>query len=214
MTTIADIPVHCRHDAIEETDRVKPNPENPNEHPQAQLKKLVDVITRNGWRMPITVSSRSGMVTKGHGRLLAAKLAGWSHVPIEHQRYRSANEEWADVIADNQLSELGETDEALVAQALEKLRASEPGHLGAAGYDENEFTGLLARLRGDPVAAAKRGTDAPPGPQAENRRTITLHFSAEEHGEFENLVGQAMKDFDLLTVTDTLRRVVEEELQR
>ena len=210
MKQASGINIHCRHDAIEETGKVRPNPENPNIHPKAQIEKLMTVIRKNGWRLPITISTRSGLVTKGHGRLMAAKEAGWTHVPVEYQKYRSESEEWADVIADNQLSEMGETDEALVADALQKLVQQDSGHMTAAGYDEGEMTALLARLRGDQEGAKGRHTNPAPGPQKTDRKTIILHYTGPEYEEFERLAGQAMKDFDLVSVSDTLRRLAEE----
>lgn len=214
MKSASGIQVHCRHDAIEKTAKIKPNPENPNEHPKEQIDKLVKIITRNGWRKPITISNRSGMVTKGHGRLMAAQAAGWEEVPVEYQRYRSDNEEWADVIADNQLAELGETDEAAVAQALQKLRETTPETIDATGYAQDELDRLLERLRGNPAQAKNRGQNQTPGPQLEDRKTVVLHYTVEEHEEFEQLVARAMKDLDLLTVVDTLHRLIEEEAAR
>ena len=71
--TAAGIPVYCAHDAIVKTSELKPNPKNPNKHPQEQIEKLGEIIRGNGWRQPITVSTLSGMIVKGHGRLLAAQ---------------------------------------------------------------------------------------------------------------------------------------------
>ena len=68
------IPVYCAHDAIVKISELRPNPTNPNKHPPEQIKKLGGVIRRNGWRQPITVSTRSSMIVKGHGRLMAAEL--------------------------------------------------------------------------------------------------------------------------------------------
>ena len=86
---INQINVHCAFDEIVETSTLIENPKNPNTHPEEQIKLLADIIKRTGWRAPITVSKRSGYIVKGHGRLKAAKLAGFESVPVEYQNFES-----------------------------------------------------------------------------------------------------------------------------
>jgi hypothetical protein len=204
------VPVYCRHDDILAVEKLKPNPQNPNQHPATQIKKLLAIIKANGWRMPITVSTRSGMITKGHGRLTAAESGKLATVPVEYQAYRSEAEEWADVIADNQLPELAETSEEATAKALKKLRESELDFSAATGYDESEFDKLLKRLSTDPEAAAGRTQNPTPPPQKGDRKTLILHYDREEHEEFEKLSTATMKAYELLTVSDTILRLVTE----
>lgn len=66
------IPVYCAHDAVVPVSEMRPNPKNPNTHPEEQLKRLGAIIRGAGWRNPITVSTRSGLIVRGHGRLAAA----------------------------------------------------------------------------------------------------------------------------------------------
>lgn len=69
---IGDIPVFCSYDALLDTEKVVGNPKNPNHHPAKQVEMLAKIIKATGWRANITISSRSGYVVKGHGRLAAA----------------------------------------------------------------------------------------------------------------------------------------------
>ena len=62
------------------------------------------------WRNPVTVSNRSGLIVRGHGRLEAALLIGCETIPVEEQDYATDAEELADLLADNRLSELAELD--------------------------------------------------------------------------------------------------------
>jgi len=110
--------IHCKYDELVDTLELKPNPQNPNVHPTKQVKLLAKIIKENGWRAAIIVSKRSGYVVKGHGRLFAAKRAGFEKVPVEYQDYASKEEENADLLADNKLSELSKTDQALVTALL------------------------------------------------------------------------------------------------
>ena len=75
---------------------------------------LAHIIEHAGWRNPIVVSKRSGLVTKGHARLLAAMMLGVTEVPVDEQTYKTEADEVADLVADNRLSELSELDYSLV----------------------------------------------------------------------------------------------------
>lgn len=143
--TASGIPVFCAHDAIVPIEKVIPNPKNPNTHPAEQIKLLGRIIQAAGWRQPITVSNRSGFIVKGHGRLLAAKKAGLTEVPVDYQEYANEAEEYADLIADNRLAELSEIDTELLADIFQGIDLSEiPAEL--TGYTESEINALTAAL--------------------------------------------------------------------
>lgn len=82
-----NIPVFCAFDKIIPVEDVKQNPKNPNQHPPEQVELLAKIIKAQGWRAPVTVSTLSGLVVRGHGRLMAAIHAGLSHVPVDFQEY-------------------------------------------------------------------------------------------------------------------------------
>ena len=75
-TTPDGIKVWCSYDEIVKLDTLKPNPRNPNKHPEAQLDLLASIIQKGGWRACITVSRRSGYIVKGHARREAGARAG------------------------------------------------------------------------------------------------------------------------------------------
>ena len=102
---------------------VVPNKKNPNKHSKEQIAAIAKNIARFGWRVPITVSRRSGLIVRGHGRFLAAKLLGAEQVPVVIQDYDSAAEEWTDLIADNKLAEMASTDDDLMAAMLAEIDA-------------------------------------------------------------------------------------------
>jgi len=139
------IPVYCSHDAIVAVSDLIPNPENPNRHPAEQVKKLGGVIRGNGWRQPITVSTRSGMIVKGHGRLLAAQLEELKEAPVDYQNYDSEAAELADLWADNYIAELAETDQQLAANLLAGIQtAGVP--LELAGSSQEEYDAIVDAL--------------------------------------------------------------------
>ena len=116
---IADgVPVYCAHDAIVKVSTLKPNPSNPNKHPPDQIALLAKIISVQGWRAPITISTRSGYIVRGHCRMLSAKAKGLTEAPVDYQMYDSDEAELADMVADNRLSELAEIDNTVLFPLL------------------------------------------------------------------------------------------------
>ena len=62
------IEVKCAHDEMVSLKKLVPNSRNPNKHPKKQIAMLAKIIEMQGWRAPITVSNRSGLIVRGHGR--------------------------------------------------------------------------------------------------------------------------------------------------
>ncbi len=143
--TADSVPVFCAHDAIVDVAKLVPNPKNPNTHPDTQIQLLGRIIRQTGWRQPITVSRRSGFIVKGHGRLSAALLEGIKQVPVDYQDYASEAEEYADLVADNRIAELAETDQKLLADIFADIDTGEIP-LELTGYSDEEVEGLVTAL--------------------------------------------------------------------
>lgn len=144
--TYADgIPVYCAYDEIVPIGQLRANPKNPNKHPQEQLEKLGKIIRGNGWRNPITVSTRSGLIVKGHGRLLTSMLEEFKEVPVEYQNYESEEAELADLTADNRIAELAEIDNKMLADVFADI---DTGAIDfeLSGYSENEYKNIATAL--------------------------------------------------------------------
>lgn len=129
--------IHCAHTDVINIEKVVPNPRNPNTHPEEQIELLAKIISAHGWRVPITVSRRSGYIVRGHGRLYAARLLNLDVVPVDYQDYESDAMEWADLLADNRIAELAETDDALLDELLEEIHKSDVD-LELSAYSKEE----------------------------------------------------------------------------
>lgn len=112
------IKIHCSHTELRDPTSLVEHPRNYNTHPAEQIRLLAKIIKHQGWRNPITVSKRSGFVVKGHGRLAAAMLLKTEKVPVDVQDYKDEASEVADMIADNRIAELAETDRDLLKGLL------------------------------------------------------------------------------------------------
>ena len=136
-----EILVHCAFDKMVEIKELKPNPQNPNTHPKEQVEILAEIIKKTGWRSPITVSTLSGMVVKGHGRLMAAELLGCKTVPVDFQDYENESLELADLMADNRIAELSEMDNKKLLNLFEEFDTGEV-EFSLSGYDEKFYKEL------------------------------------------------------------------------
>jgi DNA modification methylase len=90
--------------------KAKFHPKNRNKHPEAQITRLAEILKYQGVRYPAKISNRSGNITSGHGRILAAEHNGWDVFPVDYQDYDSEEQEYADVQADNAIALWAELD--------------------------------------------------------------------------------------------------------
>lgn len=95
---------------------IKLNPKNRNKHPPEQIARLIEIITYQGFRRPVTISNRSGFLSCGEGRYLAAKEMGLKEIPAMRQDYATEEQEYADGIADNAIDKWAELDKSLILQ--------------------------------------------------------------------------------------------------
>lgn len=122
--TRAVIEYRCEH-----TDRVDPktlqdHPKNPNKHPSKQIEALCKNIDKFGWRHPIVVSKRSGLVICGHARKQAAiKLE--CDAPVDYQDFDDDTAELAVLMADNIIPELASMDSELKISNLEEIKIAD-----------------------------------------------------------------------------------------
>jgi len=110
-----------------------PNPRNPNQHDDRQIKLLAKIIAHQGWRAPITVSKRSGFIVTGHGRMQAARYLGLDKVPVDYQDFKTEADEWAHLVADNRIAELAEIDKQDLTELLSEIQTDLD--LDIAGFD-------------------------------------------------------------------------------
>jgi len=83
---------------------IKPNPNNRNKHGQDQVDRLVEILKYQGFRSPLVISNRSGILVHGHGRLLAAQKLGLQNVPVIYQDFDDEAQEYASMVSDNAIA--------------------------------------------------------------------------------------------------------------
>ena len=145
-------PVHCLGE-LTDIAKVKPNPGNPNVHPEEQIEMLAKILQVNGWREAIVISKRSGMVVKGHGRLQTARFLKLAKVPVEYQEYADEQAELADMIADNRVAQHSYVDAFKLGALLKKI--NEKGQ-GTLGYTQEEIDLFMAAEYVPPAATDRK----------------------------------------------------------
>ncbi len=101
--------------------KIVPYPNNPRVHPPAEIKLLADMMKRHGVDQPIVVDEK-GVIIKGHGRLEAAKLAGFHDFPVAQHFGLSDADKMAMRIADNAVPLLAGWDRELLRAELSVLK--------------------------------------------------------------------------------------------
>ncbi len=132
-------------------DAVQLNPRNPREN-EAAVTPVAESIRRFGFRQPIVVNRRTGIIEAGNTRWKAAKELGLEKVPVLWVDDTEV-EAMAFSIADNKTHEFAGWNEAALAEQLREL--NEQACLLASSFSEGEFEQLLGRLQ----AESHRGTE-------------------------------------------------------
>lgn len=121
--------------------RILPYPNNPRTHPPAQIAMLADLMKANGVDQPIVVDE-DGVILKGHGRRLAAMLAGFDEFPVVVHRGLSEEAKKAMRLADNQVALLSGWDTELVRGEIASLKTS--GYdVGLLGFGEQQLVSFM-----------------------------------------------------------------------
>lgn len=124
---------------------LRPHPRNYKKHPTAQVTEIVASIREHGIYRPIVVA-RDGTILAGHGVAEACRALEIAIVPVT--RLDIAPDSLAAikvVVADNELTRLGESDNVALANLLEEINVA--GALAGTGMDEASVANLLALTR-------------------------------------------------------------------
>lgn len=126
----------CAHDELVSIDKLMmmQNPKNANIHSAEQIERLAKIIDFAGQRSPIVVSTRSGWITKGHGRLFAMQKLGWTHAAVDYQDYATEAAEYQDMIADNEIARWAALDHKKLEEDLHLIDLGDIDLLGLRNF--------------------------------------------------------------------------------
>lgn len=113
--------IRCEFKKLVPLGELKPHPKNRNTHGADQIARLAQIFEYQGIRHPIIVSSLSGFIVAGHGRLAAAQKLGYKEFPVDYQEFGSAEEEYAFLVSDNAVALWAELDMSGINEDLKSF---------------------------------------------------------------------------------------------
>lgn len=126
----------CAYTELIELHKLQANPKNPYKHPEKQIEVLAKIIDFQGQRSPIIVSKRSGFIVKGHGRLQALIKLGWTKAAVDYQDYQNEAQEYADMVADNEIGKWAALEKDMFLQDLKDFDLGDPDLFGIEKFDQ------------------------------------------------------------------------------
>lgn len=132
---------------------LKPYARNARVRTTEDIGAIVASIKEFGWTNPILADPKLNIIA-GHGRIEAAKLLGWSEVPVIKLKGLTKTQIRALIIADNQTALRSSWDESLLKLELEALKL-DGFDLAPLGFDLAELDLRLG------VAAPESGPSGP-----------------------------------------------------
>ncbi len=109
-------------------------------HPEAQVQRIAESLSRNGQRKAVVVSAQTNEIIAGHGVVEAALQLGWDEVRCDVWTC-TPEQAVAYLIDDNSLQNLAEDDEGVLAGLLLSLQETD---YPPVSFDEKELQELLA----------------------------------------------------------------------
>jgi hypothetical protein len=151
---------------------------------EAAVPRVARSIRKYGFVAPVVVWQSRGQLVAGHTRVLAMEsiLAteptfvprdspGLGLVPVRFYEFTDDAEAAAYAIADNKLNEAAEWDDALLAEVLAEIGATDQALLAETGFDEDELRRIL-----DDDAAGAGGGGGTSGPDPAAVATLAERF--------------------------------------
>src|SRR3712207_1655111 len=114
-----------------------PYARNARTHSEAQVAQIAASMREWGWTNPVLIDPEGGIIA-GHGRVMAARLLGFSEAPVMVARGWSEAQTRAYVLADNKLALNAGWNQDLLSLELADLRAFD-FDLGRIGFSEEEL---------------------------------------------------------------------------
>ncbi len=130
------------------------HPANYRRHPPEQIEVLRRSIRAHGLQKPVVIKA-DGTMLAGHGLVEAARLEGYSQVPVHVYTGKHPD---AFLIADNFSAQLAIDDEPALAALLTRLAAGD--ELAASGYTDDGLGSLIAKLEMEDAQRREETFDA------------------------------------------------------
>ena len=163
--------IHSRRLAVAyvPTASLQLNPKNPRLHSNKQIRQISESLKAFGFNVPVLVDGALRVIA-GHGRVLAAKLAGITELPTITLEHLTEAQAKAFMIADNRLTENSVWDDRLLAEQFKSLSEVELDFsLDVTGFEIGEIDVMIEGL-----APAIEGGDDPADALPETKKAVRV----------------------------------------
>ena len=114
---------------------------NPHEHPEKQIKKIMSSLLEFGVCVPILINSEN-MIVKGHAVVIAASRLGLETVPCIRIEDLTPAQQRAYILMDNRCAEDAEWNKEKLAAVMLELRDDYGIDLEITGFEKREILSL------------------------------------------------------------------------
>ena len=188
---INGIEIKCAFKEIKPIENLILSPDNPNEHSDEQVLEIANQIKFQGMRHPIIVSNQSGFVRAGAGRIMALKLLGFKEVPVDFQDFENEAQEYAFMVADNEINRKSKTNYQMVSEKIKDLDLKQDDFdLSLFAVPDSELEKIIAEVNPTEVEMPTLESRDPDFQQ------VTFILSNEQKNFLDEAMEKAKKDED------------------
>jgi DNA modification methylase len=178
-------------------DELVPAPYNPRVITEEELADLTASITEFGFVDPVIARRATKQVIGGHQRLVAARRAGLTVVPV---LFLDVSEEQAKLLnlALNKIS--GDWDERKLAELLRELDALPDLDMSVTGFDDEEIKACLAAVEAQPFRNREEDFDVEAAIEEARRSSRVRRGEVWSLGRHRLMCGDATSQADIETL--------------
>ena len=126
---------------------LRPHPRNYKAHPEDQLAHIAESLKQFGVYRNVVVA-KDGTILAGHGVVEAAKLVGFTTLPVKRMKLAADDPRAMKILAlDNEVGKFGETDDRKLSEILREIRDQDAVGLLGTGYDDQSLAAFLMVTR-------------------------------------------------------------------
>ena len=163
---------------------IVPDPKNARAHNERNIEVICNSLKEHGQDTPIVIEKGTNLLIKGHGRLMAAKLLGWTHIAAVAIEPSSATSRMSRSLVDNQSASLATWDYDSLMSSLNQL-VEEDVDIEKIGFSQEDLVPLLAAQDNKQEEEKPKKKNPPPIKLTWDQRSVfdsALSSMREEYG--------------------------------
>lgn len=186
---------------------LKPYEGNARRHTDEHVQQIVSSIKEWGWTIPILIDEDDRIIA-GHGRLDAAKVLGYSTVPVIVARDWTEDQKRAYTLADNKLTLNSEWDYDVLKGELEALLDSDLD-IDLTGFGAEELDALLQDQSGFGDGSGDGEENGAPTRSSEGYTEFSVVLTVENKSKLMSTLNELKAEHELEGVEEAIMFLVD-----